>query len=41
MLLKYELLYERCVAESGQELAELEMLAGRELPRVGRNRVGG
>jgi cobalt-zinc-cadmium efflux system outer membrane protein len=34
MLLKYQLFYERAVADNGQKLAELEMLAGTELTAV-------
>jgi cobalt-zinc-cadmium efflux system outer membrane protein len=34
MLLKYQLFYERSVADNGQKLAELEMLAGTELSSV-------
>lgn len=31
-LLKYELFYERCLAENAQKLAKIEMLAGTQLP---------
>jgi len=34
MLLKYQLFYERAVADNGQKLAELEMLSGTELMTV-------
>ena len=34
MLLKYELYYERCLAENSQKLAQIEMLAGVQLPAI-------
>jgi len=34
MLLKYELYYERCLAENAQKLAKIEMLAGTQLPII-------
>jgi len=34
MLLKYGLYYERCVAENSQKLAQIEMLAGVQLPTI-------
>ena len=40
MLLKYQLFYERAVADNGQKLAELEMLAGIELTAIGQDSVG-
>lgn len=40
MLLKYQLFYERAVADNGQKLAELEMLAGAELAAVEQDSVG-
>jgi len=32
--LKYELYYERCLAENSQKLAQIEMLAGVQLPAI-------
>lgn len=40
MLLKYQLFYERAVADNGQKLSELEMLVGGELAVVERDSVG-
>lgn len=34
-LLKYELLYERALAENAQKLAKLERIAGTSLPTAG------
>ena len=40
MLLKYQLFYERAVADNGQKLAEMEMLAGAELTTVKQDSEG-
>lgn len=40
MLLKYELYYERCLAENAQKLAEIEMLAGTQLPMADKKTGG-
>lgn len=40
ILLKYQLFYERAVADNGQKLAELEMLAGTELTTVKQDFAG-
>ena len=37
-LLKYQLEYERAVAENGKKLAELEMLTGVQFPVIGKNK---
>ena len=34
LLLKYELFYQRSLAESAQKLAKIEMLAGIQLPVI-------
>ena len=40
MLLRYQLFYERAVADNGQKLAELEMMAGIDLTAIGQDYVG-
>ncbi len=35
ILLEFELAYERALADNVQRLAELEMLVGKEIPRIG------